>query len=177
LCSDICRKEKEKQRVFTKDRQEQQKKYRKNNRLKLSSHQSVYYEENKISINLKRRSKYAEDPGPAKMQAKKWVQNNKERKIATDKAWVKSNPDKVRSYQHKHRSAKKGNGGSYTSEQWIALCDKYENLCLSCHKRCKLTADHVVPVSKGGTSNIDNIQPLCGPCNSSKGAKSTDFRK
>jgi 5-methylcytosine-specific restriction endonuclease McrA len=48
---------------------------------------------------------------------------------------------------------------------------------LCCDKKRKLTADHIVPVSKGGTSNISNIQPLCGPCNSSKGAKTVDYRR
>ena len=49
--------------------------------------------------------------------------------------------------------------------------------CLCCNRRRKLTADHVIPVSKGGTSYISNIQPLCQPCNSSKGTKTTDFRE
>ena len=32
-----------------------------------------------------------------------------------------------------------------------------------------LTVDHVVPLSLGGGNGIDNIQPLCQNCNSSKG--------
>jgi 5-methylcytosine-specific restriction endonuclease McrA len=56
------------------------------------------------------------------------------------------------------------------------LCEKYHKRCLCCDKRRKLTADHVIPVSKGGTSDISNIQPLCQPCNSSKGAKIIDYR-
>ncbi|MDE0440198.1 MAG: DNA methyltransferase [bacterium] len=32
-----------------------------------------------------------------------------------------------------------------------------------------LTVDHVVPQSKGGTDHIDNLQLLCGWCNSTKG--------
>jgi len=37
-------------------------------------------------------------------------------------------------------------------------------------------ADHVLPVSKGGTSYISNIQPLCQPCNSGKKDKHIDYR-
>lgn len=97
--------------------------------------------------------------------------------MVSDKVWVKKNHDKVRSYQHKHRTAVRGNGGAYTFAEWIALCDKYHNKCLCCNRRRKLTADHVIPVSKGGTSYISNIQPLCQTCNSSKGTKTTDFRE
>ena len=33
-----------------------------------------------------------------------------------------------------------------------------------------LTVDHVVPQSKGGTDALENLQLLCGACNSTKGA-------
>jgi hypothetical protein len=39
-----------------------------------------------------------------------------------------------------------------------------------------LTPDHVVPVTLGGPNTIDNIQPLCRPCNMAKYRTPADYR-
>lgn len=39
-----------------------------------------------------------------------------------------------------------------------------------------LEADHVVPLTRGGSNDISNIQPLCGTCNRSKFVKGVDYR-
>jgi 5-methylcytosine-specific restriction enzyme A len=36
-------------------------------------------------------------------------------------------------------------------------------------KQNPLTADHLTPVSRGGTNNLDNLRPLCRSCNSRRG--------
>ncbi len=43
--------------------------------------------------------------------------------------------------------------------------------CRRCGTRRHLAVDHIIPESKGGTLEIDNLQTLCRPCNSSKGAR------
>jgi 5-methylcytosine-specific restriction endonuclease McrA len=71
----------------------------------------------------------------------------------------------------------KENGGSHTKKEWKDLCDRYGNICLACGEPEILTEDHVMPVSRGGTDYISNIQPLCQSCNSKKSTNATDYRQ
>lgn len=43
--------------------------------------------------------------------------------------------------------------------------------CVHCSAHIDLCVDHIHPESKGGTLDFDNLQTLCRPCNSSKGAR------
>lgn len=43
--------------------------------------------------------------------------------------------------------------------------------CAHCGTTEKLTVDHVTPVARGGTNELENLQCLCLTCNSSKGAR------
>jgi HNH endonuclease len=111
-----------------------------------------------------------------KARAYQWGKNHPERRRVSREKWRKQNPAKARSYFHTYRTRKAGGGGSYTQEEWESLCVYYDYRCLCCGETKPLTADHIVPVAKGGSSNISNIQPLCLLCNSRKGAKTIDYR-
>jgi 5-methylcytosine-specific restriction endonuclease McrA len=43
--------------------------------------------------------------------------------------------------------------------------------CQKCGAREFLSADHIVSERKGGPTTLENLQTLCGPCNSRKGSK------
>lgn len=109
------------------------------------------YDRNKEGYLQQRKQKLASLPPDAVEQHKKRQQH-----------W-----NKVRKYQER------GAEGKHTLAEWEALKKRCGYRCQRCKKKepeVELTRDHIVPISKGGTNYIGNIQPLCKSCNSKKWA-------
>jgi 5-methylcytosine-specific restriction endonuclease McrA len=86
--------------------------------------------------------------------------------------------EKKRLQQIRRRAFKKGCVGTHTFGDWELLKKQYGYKCPCCGKTepdIKLTEDHVIPLSKGGSNFIENIQPLCLPCNIRKHTACTKF--
>ena len=158
---------------------------------KNKEHAKAYYagwrKRNAAKVRVAKQEWYLQHKDVTKQRARAWGKANPEALHKSQRKWAKENADHIKQHNketpevhvaawHRRETKRRSNGGSFTAQEWNALCKKYGNKCLCCKRRRKLTADHVIPVSKGGTSNIENIQPLCGPCNSSKGTKTTDYR-
>lgn len=82
-------------------------------------------------------------------------------------------------YSHNRRARKMGASGTHTSAEWSALLAEHNGCCAYCEdSMARMTRDHRIPLSRGGSNDIKNILPACGSCNSSKNALTEDeFRR
>lgn len=128
--------------------------------------------------SIRRRNYYVANQEKEAAYNREWNQNNKpwlnpQHRERINK-WRRDNKESRWSERHKRRGILK-DAGSFSIDEWIELCNRFGNKCLSCGAP-EITIDHVKPISQGGTNTIDNLQPLCQKCNSSKGSKTVDYR-
>jgi len=119
-----------------------------------------------------------------KVRLKKRKDLSIERSIAGSKKWIKSENDgEGVEMSKKNRSKRLSDArkrGTHTKEEWEEMKEFFRHTCVKCNGESNLNGvvkDHIIPLYKGGSERLDNIQPLCAKCNSSKGSESKDYRK
>ena len=154
--------------------------------------------ENADHYNAYNREFHRKNPESKKARNRKYREEKTEKINVGWNSWRNRNAERVnaykREYDRKYRqehpgasaanfanrqSRKRQAGGEFSTKEWRTLCAYYDYTCLCCWKlepEIKLTSDHLVPLARGCTNFIDNIQPLCLSCNMSKGAKTIDYR-
>jgi 5-methylcytosine-specific restriction endonuclease McrA len=151
--------------------------YHRANKEQANRQKKAYREANKQRINRNRKEYRAANKEIIAERDRRFREANLEQARKRVRDYKKKTPDKVRANGAKRRALKVAASGAYTEAEWRALCEHYGNSCLSCGTRSRaLTADHVIPLSKGGGNTIENVQLLCGRCNSRKGTNDADYR-
>lgn len=59
-------------------------------------------------------------------------------------------------------------GRTISRDMRWAVWERDDFTCQRCGARRRLSIDHIIPRSKGGTDDLANLQTLCSPCNSGK---------
>lgn len=149
------------------------------------AYRADYFEKNRERILAWFRS--YKRPESRKDQYRLWCKNNKDRinaahrrgyyrhhekmKLKSREYW-KAHPAEKLAHTHKRRALQRGSGGVHTKKQVDELYRKQRGCCADCSKKLnKYHKDHIVPLSKGGSNSIYNIQLLCPKCNWSKNDK------
>lgn len=126
-------------------------------------YQQKWYTENRSEENERRRKKY--DP---KTEHERYLLREANVKT-TKKEWRKANPEKVAAQSARRRAAGRATKNDLNSHQWADIKARFNYSCAYCGAKLPLEIDHVIPVSKGGGTTVNNVVPACRSCNASKG--------
>lgn len=159
----------------------------------------AWQKKNPERANQQRRKSNGRRRESVRRQRQKWRDKNRERLASASRhrsalermlhpdkprarlsKWRKANKDKVNVWTRNRRAKMNGNPGKLLPSEWSAIKASQGYRCLMCglsEPHIRLTIDHVVPVSRGGSNDKSNIQGLCKSCNCSKNAKVIDFRR
>ena len=158
---------------------EQTHKYYQDNKDKMVAQQKIRYENNKEQILASQKEYYLKNKDKVTQSNLRYVETHREQISAYKHRWYLENKKtciaRARVSKAKRRMKIYENGGSFTAREWLELCETFDNQCVCCGNQGELTVDHIVPISKGGRNDIQNIQPLCLRCNLVKGTKTINY--
>ena len=87
------------------------------------------------------------------------------------RAW-KLKPEHYRAksieHQQNRRARKHGATSTHLDRQFLDVLKLECDCCVYCYSNEKLTIDHIVPLSRGGTNEMNNLVLACKSCNSAK---------
>lgn len=136
-------------------------------------------------INREARIKYAKEYNKehAEIKTKYGAEYNASHRDVTarnNRNWELNNHERRLALNNEYR-ARKLNAlvEPIPEDYWQQMLDFYGVKCMypGCSATEGLTRDHIVPLSKGGTHSLDNLQILCRPHNSGKcNHHATDYR-
>lgn len=90
----------------------------------------------------------------------------------TARKWRATNLDRAREIDRclssRRRARQRQCVGSHTVSEWRAVLAASRSRCVECGVNGRLTKDHIVPLSRGGTDFAYNLQALCRSCNARK---------
>jgi 5-methylcytosine-specific restriction endonuclease McrA len=120
-------------------------------------HKELYYRDVEVT-RAKNRAEYRANPAP---------------RIAATRRWLDAHPAEARVLVEKTRARRLAAPGvPPTAEEWFDKIQWFDHRCAYCFKYVRNPhMDHVVPLAKGGSQDMDNVVPACRACNQSKAAK------
>lgn len=153
---------------------ESQRTYRKGNPEKIREYQRMYRQYNfeKVSDSQKRWRRA--HPEKQREYGRRYAEAHPERRAKqyreSNKRYKKNHPDRVRLQWRNVNARRRGAAGTHSTEDVLVQLKRQKGRCYYCGEKVGDTyhVEHVVPLSRGGSNDPDNIVIACLRCNLSK---------
>jgi 5-methylcytosine-specific restriction endonuclease McrA len=134
---------------------------------KARAHHKLVYVENREQILARNKAWQEANPEAYKAAIIAWHKAHPDRLKAIHRKWEVNNPEQLAANAREVRAKRRNVEGKHTVDEIKALLEKQRGKCAYCHVsiRSGYHADHIVPLAKGGSNWISNIQLTCPPCN------------
>ncbi len=142
------------------------KEYYQNNKKRLSERASIlHYEKMKDEEYRKKHN----------LLSAKWREANREKAREAKKKWRIRHPERHVLHQANRRAKINGCSGTHTAEEIQEILREQNFRCAYCQIPVKeYHVDHVVPLSRGGGNDKQNLAIACPSCNMKKGRKTAE---
>jgi 5-methylcytosine-specific restriction endonuclease McrA len=128
-----------------------QKQYRQGNKVEIAARRRQYTQDNRVEITAKAVDKYHNDPNYRVAQR------------------LRSAVSRAKTFGFAKNPT---SSSTRTAVEYVGKFDEEGWHCRSCGLDMSFeesTIDHIHPTSKEGSNELDNLQPMCQPCNAAKG--------
>jgi len=161
---------------------ERSRRWHQENKERHSAQNRAWQEDHREEERLRLKRSYQENRDQIVSRQREYRRNNKEKERDRQRKWRTVNPEKARAQYSRRHAVVRNSPGSFTPEDIQRIFSLQSGKCVyhSLNPRCHVnlangyTVDHIVPLSRGGTNFVSNIQLLCEHCNKSKCNKTHD---
>lgn len=146
------------------------KQYRKDNAKKIYEYNKKYMENNPKKTKEWSQKCYYKHHEERLKYGSDWQKNNRKKANERNKRWRLNNPERSKLHSLRRQTNLKKINNAFSQKDWVTKCTH----CYGCGTTENLQMDHILPISKAPenhTYTIDDIQPLCNSCNSTKSDK------
>ena len=151
--------------------------YGQKNKEQISAWSKQHYLDNKETYNQRSREYYLANREKCNEYGRQYYAENRDAMRAAMKLYRENNPDKVGAMHAVKKARRKAAfTDNHTTKELHAYWQSIgldPAICVYCDGEVgdhwkRSAGDHIVPLARGGEDVLENLNPCCKPCNSSK---------